>query len=126
MKKPTQKRLALSRPKVSPLEAELAFQIRAYGLPEPVSEFPAIPGRKFRFDFCWVEHRLLLEVQGDVWRKGSHTSGVGVNRDCEKLCLAVLEGYRVLHVTGNQIKEGLAIRWIARALALTPEPKQEP
>lgn len=117
MPKPAPKK----RPKVSPLEAELASQIRAYGLPAPVTEFLAVPWRKFRFDLAWPAHRLLLEIQGDVWRKGGHTSGVGVTRDAEKGNLAVLEGYRVLHVTSNQIKEGLAIKWIVKALALTPE-----
>lgn len=88
----------------------------------PIGEHLAIPGRKFRFDFCWVPQRLLVEVQGGVWGKhgkggaSAHSGGVAVNRDAEKLNLAVLAGWRVLHVTGDQIASGEAIRWIEQAL----------
>ena len=46
----------------SDLEDTLAFQLDALGLPEPIREYPAIKGRKFRFDFAWVERKLLVEV----------------------------------------------------------------
>ena len=107
----------------SGLEMLLAFQIRAKGRPKPQTEFLAIPGRKYRFDFAWVPQRLLVEVQGGVWGKhgkggaSAHSGGVAANRDAEKLNLAVLAGWRVLHVTGDQIASGEAIRWIEAALA---------
>lgn len=102
----------------SDLERALAFQIRAKGLPKPKTEFLAIPGRKFRFDAAWVPQRLAVEVQGGIWKKGGHSTGTGITRDCEKNNLAVLAGWRVLHVTGDQIASGEAIRWIEAALAL--------
>ena len=85
-------------------------------------EFKAIPGRDFRFDFwCFklVEDDLLIEVQGGVWLKGKsgHSSGTGITRDCEKLSLAAVNGYRVIVVTPAQIKSGKAIEWIKAALA---------
>lgn len=48
----------------SDLEQLFAFQVKAAGLPEPEREYRAIKGRKFRFDFAWVERKLLVEVNG--------------------------------------------------------------
>lgn len=103
---------------MSELEDILAQQIAWAHLPEPIREYKAIPGRRFRWDFCWHEFRLLLEVQGGVWSKGSHSSGAGINRDTEKLNLATLEGFRCLHVTSNQIRSGQALKWIQQALGV--------
>ena len=97
---------------MSALEEVLAFQIKAKRLPPPDREYPAIPGRRFRFDFAWPIEKLLVEVQGGTWIKGGHSTGVGIARDCEKGCIAVVQGWRVLHVTRDQIEAGKAIRWI--------------
>jgi very-short-patch-repair endonuclease len=83
----------------------------------PARQAKLIPGRKFAFDFAWPEHRLAVEVQGGIWlRKGAHTSGQGVTRDCEKAALALLEGFRTLAVTGEQVRSGDALRWIERLI----------
>jgi very-short-patch-repair endonuclease len=101
---------------MSALEEVLALQVRAMCLPVPEREYPAIPGRKFKFDFAWPTWKLLVEVQGGTWIKGGHSTGVGIARDCEKGCLAVVGGWRVLHVTRDQIEAGKAIRWIESIL----------
>ena len=85
----------------SQLEAELALQIRALGLPEPIREYRAIKGRKFRFDFAWLEQRLLVEVNGGTYTKGAHSTGRGIARDYEKANLAVLQGWRALSFDGT-------------------------
>jgi very-short-patch-repair endonuclease len=100
----------------SALEAELALQIRALGLPEPVREYQAITGRKFRFDFAWLEHRLLVEVNGGTYTKGAHSTGQGIARDYEKANLAVLQGWRVLTFDGKSVKDGTAVEVIRQAL----------
>jgi hypothetical protein len=101
----------------SGLEDLLLAQIRAVGLPEPERQAKLVPGRKFLHDFVWREHRLAVEVQGGIWlRKGAHTSGQGVTRDCEKAALALLEGFRTLPVTGEQVRSGDALRWIERLI----------
>lgn len=90
-------------------------------------EFSPIPGRLFRFDFLasnctrppfLKEESVLVEVQGGVWLKGKsgHSSGAGITRDCEKLSLAAVHGYRVIVCTPAQIKSGKAIEWIKEAL----------
>ena len=103
---------------MSELENILHKQILLAGLPGPKREFLAIPGRRFRFDFYWPESNLLVEVQGGVWTKGGHTSGIGMNRDAEKTNLAVLLGFRCLSVTSNQVKCGQALKWIQEALGV--------
>lgn len=100
----------------SGLEEALAYQIRMKGLPVPDREYPAVPGRRFRFDFAWPIERLLVEVQGGTWGKGAHSTGQGIARDCEKRNMAVLLGWRCLDVTTDQIRTGRAIRWIEEAL----------
>ena len=88
-------------------------------------EVKVIPNREFRFDFeCyWVNEPsvadpILIEVQGGVWLKGKsgHSSGTGITRDCEKLSLAAVHGYRCIVVTPAQIRSGKAIQWIKQAL----------
>lgn len=88
-----------------------------------------IPGRKFKFDF-WCANfqfhkgndpeykQILVEVQGGVWLKGKsgHSSGTGITRDCEKLSLAAVHGYRTIVCTPAQIRSGQAIQWIKDAL----------
>src|SRR5690606_23813772 len=71
----------------------------------PESEFEFFPDRKFRFDFAWPEYLVAVELQGATWVKSGHTSGRGVQRDCEKANLAVLQGWRVLHFTGDDLKD---------------------
>ena len=100
----------------SSLEAELALQIRALDLPEPIREYQAIKGRKFRFDFAWLEQRLLVEVNGGTYTQGAHSTGRGIARDYEKANLAVLQGWRVLSFDGKSVKDGTAVEVIRQAL----------
>lgn len=104
----------------SPLEDELALQIRAFELLPPTREFKyAIPGRRFKFDFAWEEERLLVEVQGATYVRGGHSTGTGIARDMEKLNLATLAGWRVLQFDSKMIKTGAAIEIINQALEIT-------
>ena len=102
----------------SPLEQTLAWQIKAAGLPQPCPEYLAIPGRKFRFDFAWPEIKLLVEVQGGTFAKSKtgHSSGLGINRDCEKTVLAQLAGWRVFPLDEKHITSGKALVWIQEAM----------
>jgi very-short-patch-repair endonuclease len=107
---------------MSELEEVLAFQIRAVGLPEPTREhkFDAT-GRKWRFDFCWPEHMVAVEVEGAVWSNGRHTRGSGYTKDVEKYNAATLAGWRVYRATADMIESGEAITMVERALGRVPE-----
>lgn len=100
---------------MSALEDALALQLRASKI-EFEREVAVVPKRKFRHDFRITDTNLLVEVQGGVFVKGAHSTGLGITRDCTKNNLAVLEGYRVLYVTAQHIKSGEALGWIKRAL----------
>lgn len=99
-------------------EDHLAFEIRALRLPAPVREyrFAESVGRKFRFDLAWPDRKLALEVEGGGFVQGRHGRGMGMENDCEKHCLAVLLGFRVMRVTPRQVKSGQALRWVWQAL----------
>ena len=94
----------------SPLEDLFAMQLDSAGLTGYVREFRAIPGRKFRFDFCFREARLLIEINGGTYNGGSHGRGVGINRDYEKHNLAVINNWRVLSFDTKQVKSGEALQ----------------
>ena len=105
---------------MSELEETLAFQIRAMGLPEPEREYQAVPKRKFRYDFAWPDenHKLLAEVQGGIWIRGSHARPKGITRDMTKLNLAQLAGWRVLQFSPAMVRSGEAVKMIAKALGV--------
>ena len=54
-----------------------------------------IPKRKFRFDRVHKESKVAIEINGQTWRKGGHSSGKGLQRDYEKNNLAIVQGYQV-------------------------------
>lgn len=100
----------------SDLEDTLAFQLDALGLTGYVREYQAIKGRKFRFDFCFTEQRLLIEVNGGTFTKGAHSTGRGIARDYEKANLAVLQGWRCLAFDGKAVRSGEAVEVVRKAL----------
>lgn len=99
---------------MSRLEDELGTQLALAGFNAFKREFCAIPGRRFRWDFAWPDDKLLLEVQGGTFSRGKsgHSSGMGINRDCEKANLATLAGWRILTVDAKHVTSGQALRWI--------------
>ena len=104
----------------SELERELEFQLYAAHLDEGmVREFMFLkPKRRYRADFAWPELKLLVEVEGAVYSGGRHVRGKGFTEDLHRSNLAQLEGYMILRFTGEQVKSGLALDLIERAIKL--------
>jgi len=109
----------------------LAGQCRAVGLPDPVREHVFHPVRRWRFDLAWVGELVACEVDGGgfmvrpcphcggpVRMGGRHSTGKGLREDCAKLSEAAGLGWRVLRVTPDQVKDGHAVAWLTRALAV--------
>lgn len=122
----------------------LLQQIAGRGLPKPRLEYVFHAERKWRFDMDWKPHGYLLavEVDGGIFARpvichhcgqpvkrqlqsgrmvtvregGRHNTGVGYEKDIEKLNEAALYGWRVLRVTPRSIQNDQAIDWIERAL----------
>jgi very-short-patch-repair endonuclease len=101
----------------SALENLFAMQLDSAGLTGYVREYQAIPGRKFRFDFAFIEpHRLLIEINGGTYNGGAHGRGVGINRDYEKGNLAVQHGFRLLQFDTKMVKSGVGLETTERVL----------
>jgi len=90
----------------SQLEDDYLYLIR--DLPQPKREQKFIKGRRFAFDFAWNDYKIAVEIEGGTWSGGRHTTGAGFAKDCEKYNLAVIEGWRVLRFTSNQVYSNYA------------------
>ena len=100
----------------SELEDIFAAQLDAVGLDGYVREYQAIPGRRFRFDFCWVKEHLAVEIQGGTYSRGAHARPLGIKRDYEKGNLAVQFGWRVLQFDADMVKSGQALEFTEKML----------
>ena len=100
----------------SELEDIFAMQLDAVGLDGYVREYQAIPGRRFRFDFCWVKERLAVEIQGGTYSRGAHARPLGIKRDYEKGNLAVQFGWKVLQFDADMVKSGQALEFTEKML----------
>ncbi len=100
----------------SELEDIFAAQLDAVGLDGYAREYQAIPGRRYRFDFCWVKERLAVEIQGGTYSRGAHARPLGIKRDYEKGNLAVQFGWRVLQFDADMVKSGQALEFTERML----------
>jgi len=98
----------------SEIEKEFLFQIKAYGLPQPVREYRFLTKRRFRFDFAWVNYRIAAEVEGGTWSGGRHVRGSGFRSDCEKYNLATLMGWKVYRFTSDMVMDGSAIELLRK------------
>lgn len=96
-----------------PSEGEALFNLhcKAHGL-QPVAEYVFAAPRRWRFDFCFVDERLAVEIEGGAWSGGRHTRGAGFVGDMGKYNAAVILGYRVLRFTPEMVKSGVAIETV--------------
>lgn len=80
--------------------------LEAEGLPAPETEAEFIEGRKFRADYLWRPKKVIVEQNGQIWKKGGHSSGTGLLRDYEKANLANAAGWCYLTFTPKQLASG--------------------
>ena len=102
---------AASSPPLYPLVA----LCRAAGIPEPIPEYKFHQLRRWRADYCWPIHKVIVEIEGGVWTQGRHTRGAGFLADMAKYNQAALLGYAVLRYTPQQL--GDAVRDLRIILA---------
>lgn len=84
--------------KRSYLEDIFDKSIKRYSLPEPIREYPF---RGWRFDYCWPQVKVFVEIDGGTYMGGHHVVGKGYERDCKKNNQAQLEGWIVLRADRN-------------------------
>ncbi len=112
----TEKAWASLKPKAPPgpsqIHIRMRQQIQQAGLPEPIEEYYHIKGRDFRLDFAWPDRKIGLEVQGMAHRiKGKF------HADIEKRALALIDGWRILEVSGNAVRDERGIGWLKQLMA---------
>lgn len=97
------------RCKSGPSELELMFakQLSVLELPAPQREFKFHHNRDWRFDYCWPEKKIAVEVQGMPHRIRERFLA-----DVEKLAMAQIHGWRVLLVAGQDVRSGRAVSWL--------------
>ena len=103
---------------MSALEELFALQCEQAGLPTPVREYSAIPGRRYRWDFAWVDARVLVEINGGTYARMGHSTGAGISRDYAKSNCAQLRGWRTLIFDRRMVESGEAVEFIGQALGL--------
>lgn len=84
------------------------------GLEQPIPEFRFAPPRKWRFDWCWPDSKIALEVEGGIWTRGRHTRGAGFLKDLEKYSEAAILGWTVIRVTPDMMNNGKALEILGR------------
>lgn len=78
------------------------------------TEVRLIPKRRFKFDYVNFPGRVAIEINGQIWHKGGHSTGKSLMRDYEKLNLAQQYGYCVFQLSKEMITE----TWL-KAIAAT-------
>jgi hypothetical protein len=87
----------------------LLLQLKAAKLPTPELEVVFAPDRKWAFDYAWRPWMIALEVEGGVFVKSRHTSGLGYTNDCEKYNAAAILGWLLIRATTAMVDDGRAI-----------------
>jgi very-short-patch-repair endonuclease len=96
-------------------EITFALHCQCYGL-KPETEDRFCQKRRWRFDYCFPDKKIAVEVEGGTWINGRHNRASSIERDLEKYNEAALMGWMVLRFTTEQVTSGLAIDTIRRAL----------
>ena len=52
---------------MSDLEDQFALQLRAAGLPEPLTQYQFHGTRKWKADYCWPSFRVIAECNGGMY-----------------------------------------------------------
>lgn len=106
-----------------PLDWRFMRSLAARKLVLPVREyrFAQEIGREWRFDLCWEDARLAVEIEGGAFsgyqgERSRHTDGVGYANDCDKYNTAAEMGWVVLRVTDRQVDSGDGAALVERML----------
>lgn len=97
----------------------LRQQLRAEKIAGWVNEFRFHPERGWRFDYAFPLLKVAIEVEGLTHKFGRHQRFQGYTEDCKKYTEASLLGWKLIRVTPQMVRHGLAIDYIKRALNVT-------
>ena len=80
-----------------------------YNFPKPKLEHLFHDKRKWRFDYCWPDMKIALELEGGAFINGRHTRPKGFSEDIVKYNEALKCGWVVFRVTSAQVKSGYVV-----------------
>ncbi len=84
------------------MEADFLALLDAHGLPRPDTNVSrTIHGRRIEADGVWVEHGLIVELDG-----GSHGTARRFESDRSRDRANLADGWRTIRVTGRHLREG--------------------
>jgi hypothetical protein len=89
------------------------------GIPAPVAEYKFHPVRRWRFDFCWLEQKVYLEINGGIFILGRHSRGPALLKEWEKIAAATAMGFRPLFCQPSDCAKAATIDAIKAALDQT-------
>lgn len=95
----------------SKLEIRFAQQLATYGLINYQRNFFFLADRNFELDFAFVGPKIAVEIQGM-----SHRIKGKFKADIEKRALALLAGWKVLELGGDQVRSEQGIKWLLELL----------
>jgi very-short-patch-repair endonuclease len=78
---------------------------------ETVAEYQFAEGRRWRFDLADLNSHTAYEVDGGKWH-GGHRRGKALEDDYERQNSAILDGWRLLRFTNEQVMDGRARKWL--------------
>jgi very-short-patch-repair endonuclease len=94
------------------LARDLTLLVQGHMLPQFEREYRFHPERKWRADFAWPEHKLLVEVEGKTYARGRHNRGEGYHRDLEKYNNMTLMLFWLLRFDTPMATDGTAVNTI--------------
>lgn len=96
----------------SKLELRFDQQLAARDIPAPQKNYLFLPNRDLELDRAWPAWKLGVEIQGGAHR----ASQAMLDRDCEKLCLALLAGWWILPFSKDLIRSERSIELLFSAI----------
>lgn len=72
--------------------------------PDPVEQFQFYEHRRWRFDFCWPDALVAVEIEGAVFAGGRHARGAGIAGDAEKYNTATFLGWAIVRMTDRELR----------------------
>ena len=92
------------RLKISELETRFATLWDAAGGPELQREYRFAPPRRWRADFAWPQARLLVEIEGGLWKRGRHLTPQGFAADAAPPLTTVrIDGTRIGRLAAEMV-----------------------
>lgn len=96
-------------------ERYLYFQIVAMHLQTPLRQYRFAKealGRAWRWDLCWPDRMIAIEIQGGIWTRGAHGHPTDILRNMHKHNDATRLGWRFYQFTPTEVRRGIALKFL--------------